>query len=309
MMKTYPKVYYSKGSVIDFLKTRTDMDVSKVLTEVIRSYAAGNTNLEGVDMKFNILPLSAENNTTDTNDDNKEGSARSLYLTLIIDCSDSNVIRFVDAFGKGKRSETLRTIFESAIISKYRTKLIENGWLAVPGVSKVEKKLTFDEIIELVKKGTYKITLSELVSSQKTKKRTDAFIERLYRKLGEESIVMTFVNGDEISPEKFKEIHDFDTKIILKCTKTQEESNGESDDKAQETAEAETDVKAQEMAKTATDDEKTEAADAAEAEGDGENQANEASEASESQAYQKEYDYGIDEDSFSSFDAGTIIVR
>lgn len=169
MMKTYPKVYYSKGSVIDFLKTRTDMDVSKVLTEVIRSYAAGNTNLEGVDIRFNILPLSAENNTTDKNDDNKEGSARSLYVNLIIDCGDSNVIRFVDAFGKGKRSETLRTIFESAIISKYRTKLIENGWLAVPGVSKVEKKPTFDEIIKSAKAGTYKITLAELVSSQKTK--------------------------------------------------------------------------------------------------------------------------------------------
>ena len=108
---------------------------------------------------------------------------------------------------------------------------------------------------------------------------------------------MTFVNGNKISREKFKEIHDFDTKIILKCTKTQEESNGEIDDKAQKSAEA------------TTDDEKTEAADAAEAEGDSENQANEASEASESQAYQKEYDYGIDEDSFSSFDAGTIIVR
>ena len=296
MMNTYPKVYYSKGSVIDFLKTRTDMDVSKVLTEVIRSYAAGNTNLEGVDIRFNILPLSAENNTTDTNDD-KEGSARSLYVNLIIDCGDSNVIRFVDAFGKGKRSETLRTIFESAIISKYRTKLIENGWLAVPGVSKVEKKLTFDEIIELVKKGTYKITLAELVSSQKTKKRTDAFIDRLYRKLGEESIVMTFVNGNKISREKFKEIHDFDTKIILKCTKTQEESNGESDDKAQETEEAETDVKAQEMAKTATDDEKTEAADAAEAEGDGENQANEASEASEPEAKLKPYEVDEPRDS------------
>ena len=289
MMNTYPKVYYSKGSVIDFLKTRTDMDVSKVLTEVIRSYAAGNTNLEGVDIRFNILPLSAENNTTDTNDD-KEGSARSLYVNLIIDCGDSNVIRFVDAFGKGKRSETLRTIFESAIISKYRTKLIENGWLAVPGVSKVEKKLTFDEIIELVKKGTYKITLAELVSSQKTKKRTDAFIDRLYRKLGEESIVMTFVNGNKISREKFKEIHDFDTKIILKCTKTQEESNGESDDKAQETEEAETDVKAQEMAKTATDDEKTEAADAAEAEDNGEDQAAEALEASEPEAKLKPYE-------------------
>ena len=290
MMNTYPKVYYSKGSVIDFLKTRTDMDVSKVLTEVIRSYAAGNTNLEGVDMKFNILPLSAENNTTDTNDDNKEGSARSLYLTLIIDCSDSNVIRFVDAFGKGKRSETLRTIFESAIISKYRTKLIENGWLAVPGVSKVEKKLTFDEIIELVKKGTYKITLSELVSSQKTKKRTDAFIERLYRKLGEESIVMTFVNGDEISPEKFKEIHDFDTKIILKCTKTQEESNGKSGDKVQESAEAD------------TDDETTEAADAAtETDNDGEDQAAETSEASEPEAKLKPYEVEASRDSLEDF--------
>ena len=290
MMNTYPKVYYSKGSVIDFLKTRTDMDVSKVLTEVIRSYAAGNTNLEGVDMKFNILPLSAENNTTDTNDDNKEGSARSLYLTLIIDCSDSNVIRFVDAFGKGKRSETLRTIFESAIISKYRTKLIENGWLAVLGVSKVEKKLTFDEIIELVKKGTYKITLSELVSSQKTKKRTDAFIERLYRKLGEESIVMTFVNGDEISPEKFKEIHDFDTKIILKCTKTQEESNGKSGDKVQESAEAD------------TDDETTEAADAAtETDNDGEDQAAETSEASEPEAKLKPYEVEASRDSLEDF--------
>ena len=290
MMNTYPKVYYSKGSVIDFLKTRTDMDVSKVLTEVIRSYAAGNTNLEGVDMKFNILPLSAENNTTDTNDDNKEGSARSLYVNLIIDCGDSNVIRFVDAFGKGKRSETLRTIFESAIISKYRTKLIENGWLAVLGVSKVEKKLTFDEIIELVKKGTYKITLSELVSSQKTKKRTDAFIERLYRKLGEESIVMTFVNGDEISPEKFKEIHDFDTKIILKCTKTQEESNGKSGDKVQESAEAD------------TDDETTEAADAAtETDNDGEDQAAETSEASEPEAKLKPYEVEASRDSLEDF--------
>ena len=310
MMKTYPKVYYSKGSVIDFLKTRTDMDVSKVLTEVIRSYAAGNTNLEGVDMKFNILPLSAEENTTDTNDDNKEGSARSLYVTLIIDCGDIDVIRFMDAFGKGKRSETLKTIFESAIISKYRTKLIENGWLAVPGVSKVEKKPTFDEIIKSAKAGTYKITLAELVSSQKTKKRTDAFIDRLYRRLGDESIVMTFVNGNEITPVEFKEIHDFDTKIILKCTKTQEKSDGESGDKAQETAksetdakaqetwEAETDYKAQESAEATTDEEKTEAT---EAEDDDENRAAGESETSEPEAELKPYEVEERGDSIEDF--------
>ena len=192
----------------------------------------------------------------------------------------------MDAFGKGKRSETLRTIFESAIISKYRTKLIENGWLAVPGVSKVEKKLTFDEIIELVKKGAYKITLAELVSSQKTKKRTDAFIDRLYRRLGDESIVMTFVNGNEITPVEFKEIHDFDTKIILKYIETQEESNGESGDKAQEAA------------KTATDDETAEAADAAtETDNVGEDQAAEASEASEPEAKLKPYEVEASRDS------------
>lgn len=296
MMNTYPKVYYSKGSVIDFLKTRTDMDVSKVLTEVIRSYAAGNTNLEGVDMKFNILPLSAEENTTDTNDDNKEGSARSLYVTLIIDCGDVDVIRFMDAFGKGKRSETLKTIFESAIISKYRTKLIENGWLAVPGVSKVEKKLTFDEIIKSAKAGTYKITLAELVSSQKTKKRTDAFIDRLYRRLGDESIVMTFVNGNEITPVEFKEIHDFDTKIILKYIETQEESNGKSGDKAQEAA------------KTATDDETAEAADAAtETDNDGEDQAAETSEASEPEAKLKPYEVEEHGDPLEDFSSMKLI--
>lgn len=89
---------------------------------------------------------------------------------------------------------------------------------------------------------------------------------------------MTFVNGNEITPVEFKEIHDFDTKIILKYIETQEESNGESDDKVQESEEA------------ATDDETTEAANAAEAEDDGEDKAAEASEASAPEARLKPYE-------------------
>lgn len=153
-----------------------------------------------------------------------------------------------------------------------------------------------------VKEGTYKNTLAELVSSQKTKKRTDAIIDRLYRRLGDESIVMTFVNGNEITPVEFKKIHDFDTKIILKYIETQEESNGESGDKAQEAAKAEPDTKTQEAAKTATDDETAEAADAAtETDNDGEDQALEAPKTSEPNADKKEYEDEEHRDSIEDF--------
>ena len=274
------KVTIPMYSVTAFLIAHTDMNIKEKITETFAAFAKGDLTFNGVDLSFNFI-----------NDDEPETKEIS-FIKPSLDLSDIAVVTCLAGYKKYKVSSVLRGIFETAVIIKNHKKLLENGCFgAAP--KQIVNDPTFDEIIDTVKKGTpFETTIAKLLSSMNQKKRTTAFVNDVFDTLNGLSIIITRINGEEVSCEYFKTIKNVDTEIVLKLKDAQKEEITD---------------KAQEMAKTATDDEKTEAADAAEAEGDGEEQMNEGSETSEPEADKKEYEIKEPGDPLEDFSSMRLI--
>ena len=264
------KMTIPKYSVTEFLAKHTDMNVKGKIEETFEAYAKGNIAFKNVDLSFNVL-----------NSDEQNEKAPS-FVRPSIDLKDPTVVKCVTEYDEYSVSFVMRSIFETAVVIKQHDKLLSNGCFCAAPKQFVNDP-TFDEIIDTVKKGTpFETTIAKLLSSMNQKKRTTAFVNDVFDTLNGLSIIITRINGEEVSCEYFKTIKNVDTEIVLKLKDAQKEEITD---------------KAQEMAKTAIDDEKTEAADAAEAEGDGENHTNEASEASEPEAKLKPYEVDEPRDS------------
>ena len=274
------KVTIPMYSVTAFLIAHTDMNIKEKITETFAAFAKGDLTFNGVDLSFNFI-----------NDDEPETKEIS-FIKPSLDLSDIAVVTCLAGYKKYKVSSVLRGIFETAVIIKNHKKLLENGCFgAAP--KQIVNDPTFDEIIDTVKKGTpFETTIAKLLSSMNQKKRTTAFVNDVFDTLNGLSMIITRINGEEVSCEYFKTIKNVDTEIVLKLKDAQKEEITD---------------KAQEMAKTATDDEKTEAADAAEAEGDGEEQMNEGSETSEPEADKKEYEIKEPGDPLEDFSSMRLI--
>ena len=253
-MRQSIKITIPKYSVTEFLMTRTDMCVKEKIEETFAAYAKGNITFKNLDLSFNVL-----------NSDEQNEKAPS-FVRPSIDLKDSTVVKCVTEYDEYSVSFVMRSVFETAVIIKQHDKLLSNGCLgAAP--KQIVNDPTFDEIIDTVKKGTpFETTIAKLLASMNQKKRTTAFVNDVFDTLNGLSIIITRINGEEVSCEYFKTVKNVDTEIVLKLKD------------------------AQESAKTATDDETIVATDAAEAEDDGKDQVDEASEVSEPQAYQKEYE-------------------
>ncbi|MBP3856339.1 MAG: hypothetical protein IK990_12090 [Ruminiclostridium sp.] len=279
-MRQSIKITIPKYSVTEFLMKCTDMDVKEKIEETFEAYAKGNITFKNVDLSFNVL-----------NSDEQNEKAPS-FVRPSIDLKDPTVVKCVTEYDEYSVSFAMRSIFETAVIIKQHDKLLSNGCLgAIP--KQIVNDPTFDEIIDTVKKGTpFETTIAKLLSSMNQKKRTTAFVNDVFDTLNGLSIIITRINGEEVSCEYFKTIKNVDTEIVLKLKDAQKEEITD---------------KAQEMAKTATDDEKTEAADAAEAEGDGEEQMNEGSETSEPEADKKEYEIKEPGDPLEDFSSMRLI--
>ncbi len=265
------KVTIPMYSVTAFLIAHTDMNIKEKITETFAAFAKGDLTFKGVDLSFNII-----------NDDKTETKETS-FIKPSLDLSDIAVVTCLAGYKKYKVSSVLRGIFETAVIIKNHKKLLENGCFgAAP--KQIVNDPTFDEIVDTVKKGTpFETTIAKLVSSTGQEKRTTAFVDRIFDQLKGLSIVVTRVNGEELSGEAFKTCKNAETEIILKLKD------------AQKTAEPD------------TDDETAEAADAAEAEDDSEDQAAEASEASEPEAKLKPYEVDEPGDPLEDFSSMKLI--
>lgn len=220
------KMTIPKYSVTEFLAKHTDMNVKGKIEETFEAYAKGNIAFKNVDLSFNVLNSDEQNEKCPS------------CVRPSIDLKNPAIVKCVTGYDEYSVSFVMRSIFETAVVIKQHDKLLSNGCFgAAP--KQIVNDPTFDEIIDTVKKGTpFETTIAKLLSSMNQKKRTTAFVNDVFDTLNGLSIIITRINGEEVSCEYFKTIKNVDTEIVLKLKDAQKTAEPDTDDETAEAADA-----------------------------------------------------------------------